>query len=184
MEKSSPRQRGRRFDPRSKSGITPKSRTRVGASSSSIRWIRSKATSSKPPFEYALLEPTGHGTPSELPLRVHVTEATVETVRYTHELTPVASSRDEFVDHVRTEHIAVEYTDSDLTAEREEILAASREGTGYEDEGSRSDALTEILTDLDLSEMELSDGADIATWLRYYVYDGDYYRLKYRISYL
>lgn len=140
----------------------------------------------EPPFEYALLEPEGQGTPDELALRLHVEKAAVETVRYTHELESVADTTDAFEEHVRTEHVAAEFSESTLTEEMETILTESADSSSgpmeYVEEGARSDALDEILAELGLDDTALADGEEIGSWCRYYEYDSGYYETRYRIS--
>ncbi|ADD05983.1 uncharacterized protein Nmag_2422 [Natrialba magadii ATCC 43099] len=140
----------------------------------------------EPPFQYALIEPEGHGTPDELALRLHGEKAAVETTKYSHELVPVADSTDGFDEHVRSEHVAVEFSETTLSEEMETILTESADSSSgpmeYVEEGARSDAFDEILAELGLDNTALSDGEEIGSWYRYYEYDDRYYEMRYRIS--
>jgi hypothetical protein len=141
---------------------------------------------SDPPFEYALIEPEGHGTPDELALRLRAGEEPVETTRYLHELRPVADTESAFVSHVRSEHVAVEYGDTAPSDEVEEILSASIDATSgpatYREGAPLSDGFERVLDDLGLAEATLPDGREVASWLRHYEYRGNYYAAYLRIS--
>lgn len=141
---------------------------------------------SDPPFGYVQLEPEGHGTPDELASRLHAVEESVETTRYIHELQQVTASRPAFVSHVRTEHIAVEYGDSAPSEAVAGVLTASIEGTSgpatYREEAPPSDGFERVIEDLDLAEITLPEGREVASWLRHYEYRGEYYEARFRIS--
>ncbi|WP_241431482.1 hypothetical protein [Natrialba hulunbeirensis] len=138
------------------------------------------------PFQYALIEPEGHGTPDELALRLHVEKAAVETTKYSHELEPVADSTDGFVEHVRSEHVATKFSETTLSEEMATILAESADSSSapmeYVEEGARSEAFDEILAELGLADAALPEGEEITSWYRYYEYDDEYYEARYRIS--
>lgn len=141
---------------------------------------------SDPPFEYALIEPEGHGTPDELALRLHATEESVETTRYIHGLRPVAESESAFVTHVRSEHVAVEYGDSAPSEETAEIFSASTNAASgpdtYTEEAPPSEAFERVIDDLGLADAAIPDGREVASWLRHYEYRGNYYEARFRIS--
>ncbi len=143
---------------------------------------------SEPPFEYARIEPEGHGTPDELALRVRASEESVETTRYVHELRPVAKSERAFVEHVRSEHVAIEYGDSPPSEEIEAILSESTTAASgpatYVEDAPLSDAFERVLADLGLADATIPDGRQVASWLRFYGYRGDYYEARLRISHL
>lgn len=141
---------------------------------------------SDPPFEYVFLEPEGHGAPDEIVLRLHSGEESVETTRYVHELRPVTDSESAFVERVRTEHVAVEYGDSPPSEEVANVLtesATAADGPAtYREEVPVSDAFERVIEDLGLGDATLPDDREVASWLRYYEYRGDYFEARFRIS--
>lgn len=140
---------------------------------------------SEPPFEYVRIEPEGHGAPEELVLRLHATTESVTTTRYVHELRPTAESESEFVSHVRSEHVAVEYGDTVPEAVAEILLESADAADGpatYREGEPLSDAFERLLEDLELADASLPDGREVASWLRFYRYRGRYYEARLMIS--
>lgn len=135
-----------------------------------------------PPFEYALVEPDNEFGPDELALRLHVEEEAVETTRYTHELEVVANSRDAFVDHVESEHVAASFLSDSLAEEEADILDESTALTGYDEDAPPSDAFAAIQSSLNLDDVSLPEDREVASWLRFYERGGDYYEARFRIS--
>lgn len=136
----------------------------------------------EPPFEYALVEPQGHGAPDELALGLHVGIEPVETTRYTHELEAVADDREAFVAHLEAENVAAHFARTDVSDESQEILAEATELGGYVEESALSPAFESVLAEIGLADATLPDGEATASWLRYYEYDGAYYSTRFRIS--
>lgn len=136
----------------------------------------------EPPFEYALVEPQGHGAPDELALRFHVGIEPVETTRYTHTIEQIADQRGDFVAHLREEHVAGHFSRDEDSKEVQDILAEATELGGYVEEGALSEAFESVLAEIDLADVTLPDASESATWRRYYEYDGAYYWTRLRIS--
>lgn len=136
----------------------------------------------EPPFEYAVIDPETEFRSEELPVRLRVAEEPVETRRYVHDLEPVATSREAFVEHVRAEHVAVEYSSGELSSEVREILDESTTLTGHREEAPPSEAFGSILEDLGLADVEVPDGREVASWRRFYAVDDAYYSARLRIS--
>lgn len=135
-----------------------------------------------PPFEYARIEPEGEFGPDELALRLHVEEAAVETTRYTHSLEAVADGRDAFVDHVDSEHVAATFSADSLSDDEAEVLDESAALTGYDENPPPSDAFASVQSSLNVEDVSLPEGREVASWLRFYERDGDYYEARFRIS--
>jgi hypothetical protein len=134
------------------------------------------------PFEYALVEPEGEFGPDELALRLHVEQESVETTRYTHSLDAVAEGREAFVDHVDAEHVAARFSSESLSEEAAEILEESTALTGYYENPPPSEAYTSVQSALGVEDVSLPEGREVASWLRFYARDGDYYQARFRIS--
>lgn len=135
-----------------------------------------------PPFEYAMVTNDSEFSSEDIPMQLHVGEESVETTRYAHTLEPVASSREEFIAHVRDEHISAQFSSDELDEQKREILDESSAPEGYLEEDSRSDAYDAVLADLGLEDATLPDSMEIISWLRYYEYDGKFYDADYVIS--
>lgn len=135
-----------------------------------------------PPFEYARVEFDDHFEPEEATLRLHVDTEDVETTRYTHELEAVAEDRSAFVEHLRAEHVAASFQRDELSTAERDVLASSRALTGYDEAGSLSSAFESVLAALELDSVSLPQGREVASWLRYYNYDGDYYETELSVS--
>lgn len=135
-----------------------------------------------PPFDYAVVEPDSHLGPDELPIRLHVSEEVVETTRYTHELDPVATTRDELEAHLRSEHIVARYSSEELPEAARRVLTESTRVAGYDEEVPLSEAFERTLADLDLAEVSLPAGRDVASWRRYYEYDDACYAARLHVS--
>lgn len=136
----------------------------------------------EPPFEYALVEPDSEFGPDELALRLHVGRESVETTRYRHELEAVADDRAAFVDHVEDEHVAASFEADALSEEQIRVLEESRSLTGYDEDAPPSEAFGTVLEALDLADVSLPDGREVASWLRFYALEGDYYEAELMVS--
>jgi hypothetical protein len=135
-----------------------------------------------PPFEYAKIEPDNEFGPAELALRLHVEREAVETTHYTHGLEAVAESREAFVDHVEAEHVAASFSSDSLSDEEASILDESTAITGYHENPPPSEAFASLQSSLSVADVEVPEGRDVASWLRFYERDGDYYEARFRIS--
>lgn len=135
-----------------------------------------------PPFEYARIEPDNEFGPAELALRLHVEQEAVETTRYTHSLDAVADSREAFVDHVESEHVAASFTSDSLSEEKADVLDESTALTGYDENPPPSDAFASLQSSLSVADVEVPAEREVASWLRFYERDGDYYEARFRIS--
>jgi hypothetical protein len=135
-----------------------------------------------PPFEYALIEPETEFGPDELALRLRVEEEAVETTLYTHSLESVAEHREAFVEHVESEHVAASFTSGSLSDGEADALDESTELTGYDENAPPSDAFASIQSSLNVADVSLPADREVASWLRFYERDGDYYEARFRIS--
>ncbi|WP_336135917.1 hypothetical protein [Natronomonas amylolytica] len=135
-----------------------------------------------PPFEYARIEPEGEFGPDELALRLHAEEEAVETTRYTHSLEPIADGRETFVDHVDSEHVAATFSTDSLSADEAAVLDESTALTGYDEKAPPSEAFASIQSSLSVEDVSLPQDREVASWLRFYARDGDYYEARFRIS--
>lgn len=135
-----------------------------------------------PPFEYALVEPESHVAPDEVALRLHVGREAVETTRYLHDLERVAENRKAFVEHVENRHVAASFDPASLSADGRRIVEQSTAITGYKEAAPPSEAFATIQAALGVDDVRLPEDREVASWLRFYEYDGDYYGARFRIS--
>ncbi|WP_178917663.1 hypothetical protein [Natronomonas gomsonensis] len=135
-----------------------------------------------PPFEYALVEPDSEFGPEELAVRLHVEREAVETTRYTHTLDSVADGRSALVDHVESEHVVATVESDSLSEAERDLFEESTAITGYHEEGAPSEAFESVLSTLSADDLSLPEGREVASWLRFYRRDGDYFESRIRIS--
>lgn len=116
-----------------------------------------------------------------LPLARWVSRQAVKKLYATNDEAPHRVPTDElsaFVSHVRTEHIAVECGESALSEAIAEVLTASVEATGgpatYREEAPPSDGFDRVIGVLELAEITLPEGREVASWLRHYECRGEY----------